>query len=300
MTMHPLQAELFGQLAEPFTGETLLDNLPDLVYFIKNAKGQYVVVNQTLVERCGRHQKSELMGKTADQVYPRPLGQSYRAQDDAILRTGAPILNRLELQIYASGETGWCLTNETPLRGHRGEVVGLVGISKDLFAPNESSEDYSPIAEAVQYIQSHFARPLTVRQDSPPGRAFPVISSKSGCGRSFRLPPDNSFRRCAWKRPCSGSGKRTKRSSKLPWNAATPTKALSHGNSDRRWACRRRTTGEYRVFDPIASHSEGLTRKMVSKRQIRVTPPASESGCRSGPAETGSRSSTPWSSRGRT
>jgi PAS domain S-box-containing protein len=157
-----LQAELFTQIEEPFTGELLFDYMTDLVFFIKNDRGQYVVVNTALVERCGCRQKRELIGRTPDQVYPPPLGQTYRMQDEELLRTGKPILNQLELQLYPSGSTGWCLTNKVPLYGRAHRVVGLVGISKDLHAPSESSEDYTPMAKTIQHIQSQFDQPLKI------------------------------------------------------------------------------------------------------------------------------------------
>jgi PAS domain S-box-containing protein len=162
MTNRQPQAELFERLAEPFTGEAILDCLADLVFFIKNRRGEYVVVNRTLVERCGLREKDNLIGRKPDEVFPAPLGQSYRAQDEGILRTGEPILNQLELQLYPSGQTGWCLTNKLALRGRDASVVGLVGISKDLQSPKETGEDYSHVAEAVRYIQAHYDDPLKV------------------------------------------------------------------------------------------------------------------------------------------
>jgi len=160
--MATLQEELFAQLDAPFTGEALFDCLTDLVFFIKNLRGEYVVVNQELVARSGRREKRELVGRRADEVFPPPLGQSYRAQDEALLETGEPILNQLELQLYHSGGTGWCLTNKLPLRGRQGRVVGLVGISKDLQAPNERAADYSPIAAVVRHIQTQLGEPLRI------------------------------------------------------------------------------------------------------------------------------------------
>jgi AraC-like DNA-binding protein len=154
--------EFFAQLTEPFTGEELFDSLTDLVYFVKNAGGQYVVVNQALVERCGFQDKRELLGRTADQVYPAPLGKSYREQDDAVLRTGEPILNHLELQIYPGGATGWCVTSKVPLRGRRNEVVGLVGISRDLRATSDAGEDYSSLAAVLKHIHAHYDQPLKI------------------------------------------------------------------------------------------------------------------------------------------
>jgi len=158
-----LRAELFAQLAEPFSGEALFDCLPDLVFFIKNDRCEYVVVNQTLAERCGRRDKRELVGRRADEVFPAPLGRSYRAQDEQVLRSGRPIRDQLELHLYPSGGWGWCVTNKLPLRGRDGKPIGLFGFSKDLQAANERSADFSQVASAVHRIQTQYGEPLKVR-----------------------------------------------------------------------------------------------------------------------------------------
>jgi AraC-like DNA-binding protein len=162
MTPAQLRTELFSQLTEPLIGEALFDCLPDLVFFVKNQRSEYVVLNQTLVERCGRRTKNELIGRRADELFPAPLGESYRAQDEAVLRSGKAILNQLELHFYATGGRGWCLTNKLPLRDAQQRVIGVVGISKDLQSANERGEDYSAVAKVVQHIQKNFADTLRV------------------------------------------------------------------------------------------------------------------------------------------
>jgi AraC-like DNA-binding protein len=158
---HALIESLLAQLATPFTGEALFDALVDLVFFMKNAQGQYVLVNQTLAQRCGVSDKAALIGKTAADVFPEPLGQNYLAQDLALLETGEPLLNELELHTYPSREAGWCITTKLPLRGSQNECVGLVGISRDLHAP---TDDYRDVAEAVRRAQSRLDTPLTVEE----------------------------------------------------------------------------------------------------------------------------------------
>ncbi|MGC3957888.1 MAG: AraC family transcriptional regulator [Verrucomicrobiota bacterium] len=155
-------SSFFAQFTAPFTGEELFDSVTDLVYFIKDARGQYVVVNQALAERCGFRHKQDLVGKRADEVYPAPLGTSYRRQDEAILRTGNPILNHLELQIYPGGATGWCVTNKVALRGRSGRIIGLAGISKDVHVESGQGEDYSALAGVLQYIHAHYDEPLKI------------------------------------------------------------------------------------------------------------------------------------------
>jgi len=50
------------RLATPMTGEALFDHLYDVVYFIKDAKGAYIVVNKTLTDRCGAKNKQAILG----------------------------------------------------------------------------------------------------------------------------------------------------------------------------------------------------------------------------------------------
>ncbi|MGQ0654083.1 MAG: helix-turn-helix domain-containing protein [Betaproteobacteria bacterium] len=156
--------ELFSKLTEPFTGEALFDCLPDLVFFIKNARREYVVVNQTLVERLGRREKSELIGRRVEDLFPAPLGRSYAVQDEQVLATGNPIRNQLELHIYPTGKQGWCVTNKLPLRGAGAEVVGLFGFSRDLQAATVRGREFSQVAEAVRRIQSDYGEALSVAE----------------------------------------------------------------------------------------------------------------------------------------
>jgi len=143
--------------------EALFDCLPDLVFFIKNSRGEYTVVNETLVERCGKRKKADLIGRTPDEVFPAPLGRSYQAQDEQVLRRGEPVRDQLELHFYPNGRRGWCVTHKLPLRGRDGTVTGLFGFSRDLQAANERSEDYSQVAEAVRRIHTQYDQPLRVR-----------------------------------------------------------------------------------------------------------------------------------------
>ncbi len=162
MTPAQIQTSFLSRLDPPYTGESLFDCLPDVVCFIKNERCEYVVVNQTLVSRSGRRAKDDLVGKRTDQVFPAPLGEIYRTQDEAVLRNGAPILNQLELHFYATGGRGWCLTNKFPLRDAVGNVIGLMGISRDLQVGMERGQEYSALARMVQHIQKNYGDPLRV------------------------------------------------------------------------------------------------------------------------------------------
>jgi PAS domain S-box-containing protein len=158
MTEHPLST-LLQQLAEPFTGEALFDSVDDATFFMKDRLGRYVLVNRTLARRCGADDKARLIGRTAAQVFPPPLGEAYLAQDLELIATGEPLLNELELHTYVTGEPGWCLTTKQPLQNRLGECIGLVGISRDLYPP---TDDYHDVAAAVHEVRSRLDEDWTV------------------------------------------------------------------------------------------------------------------------------------------
>jgi len=152
------------ELADPWFAAALFDQTPDIVFFVKDRQARYLMVNETLAARCGLRRKSEMLGRTAAEVFPPPLGEGYVEQDQAVLETGEPIRNRLELHIYPGRRRGWCLTHKFPLLGIDGSIVALAGISKDLQRPDEAGEDYRQVARAVERLQTDYAEPLRIEQ----------------------------------------------------------------------------------------------------------------------------------------
>ena len=144
------------------TAEELFDPISDLVFFIKDRKARYVAVNRTLVQRCSLGSKSQLLGKTTLEVFPAPMAEGYHEQDEQVLQNGAEIRDLLELHLYGKGESGWCITTKLPLRSRNGEIVGLVGISKDIPMPEIQDSGFKELAEAVEYIQTHYGGRLKI------------------------------------------------------------------------------------------------------------------------------------------
>ena len=147
-------------LGRPFAAEELFDLVPDIVFFVKDGAGRYLAVNRTLLERCGLRRRGEALGRTAAELFPPPLGEAYAAQDRALLATGAPIRDQLELHLYPNGGRGWCLTCKTPLRDPAGRIIGLCGISRDLQGQPGRGGGLERLARVIDHIHGHLDRPL--------------------------------------------------------------------------------------------------------------------------------------------
>ncbi|WDI30125.1 AraC family transcriptional regulator [Hyphococcus flavus] len=153
--------------------EALFDCLADVVFFIKDRTGRYIVVNDTLVRRSGAQRKNDLIGKTPSQVLGASLGAGYEKQDQAVLETGEPILNQLELHIYPNRSIGWCMTNKRALHSDNGALAGLTGISQDLRAPDINHEDYAQLKTVIEYTDENLSDPPDLKTLASVGRMSP-------------------------------------------------------------------------------------------------------------------------------
>lgn len=143
--------------------DALFDRLPDVVFFAKDCQGRYQQANTTLVARCGKRHKQELIGHTAAELFPGALGAVYSDQDREVVCTGIAIEDKLELHLYAGGHEGWCLTYKLPVRDAHGKVVGLVGISRDIHRPDEQHPEYARLARAIDAVRSRYGEPVQLQ-----------------------------------------------------------------------------------------------------------------------------------------
>ena len=72
--------------------------------------------------------------------------------DHRVMTSGRGLHGGLKRHLYPGGHDDWCLTYKEPLFSHSGEVVGLVGISRDLNVPALPDTDLHGLAgqEACQ------------------------------------------------------------------------------------------------------------------------------------------------------
>jgi AraC-like DNA-binding protein len=175
-------------LADPFFAEVLFDQLTDVVFFVKDTSGCYVVVNQTLMQRCGCRRKSELIGHSPLELFPAELGASYASQDQYVIRSGQVMHNQLEMHLYTNQTPCWCLTQKIPLFDGAGQIIGLAGISKDVRMPDKNHPVYQHIADVVAYIQKNYAEQMKLERLARMG-GMSVTQLERHIQRIFQLTP---------------------------------------------------------------------------------------------------------------
>jgi PAS domain S-box-containing protein len=113
---------------------TLIDNLPDCI-FVKDAQMRFVTANLAAARMIGTGTPDDLVGKTDADFYSPERAAECRADEDVLLQSGQPLLNREGSFVDESGRTRTFVTTKIPLKDSRGKVFGLVGISRDISKP---------------------------------------------------------------------------------------------------------------------------------------------------------------------
>jgi PAS domain S-box-containing protein len=119
---------------------TLIDNLPDLIYF-KDAEGKYVLNNRAHLHSIGRERQDQVFGKTTFDFNPRELAERYHEDEMRIVHTSCSIVDKEEVAFHRdTGEQRWHLTSKFPIKNEQGVVTGIVGISRDITARKKVEE----------------------------------------------------------------------------------------------------------------------------------------------------------------
>ncbi len=109
----------------------LLENIPDRIYF-KDVKSRFLRISTSMARRLGVNEPSEVFGKTDFDFYPQTLAQEFFADEQRIIVTGQPLINKLERITDRDGHMSWASVTKVPLYNKSGVVTGIIGISRDI------------------------------------------------------------------------------------------------------------------------------------------------------------------------
>lgn len=112
---------------------TLIDNLPDAIY-VKDAAARKVLVNLADARNLGCKTEAEALGKNDFDLFPKEIADKFFQDDQLVLQKGQKIINREEKAVRPNGEVFWLLTTKVPWRDAAGNIIGLVGIGRDITA----------------------------------------------------------------------------------------------------------------------------------------------------------------------
>jgi PAS domain S-box-containing protein len=178
------------------------DSTTDFI-FAKDLEGRIILANTAMVRASGM-KASDILGKTDAEYLPADDAALLAANDRRIMKTGVTEVVEESLTT-PDGVTHVLVSTKSPMRGPDGDIIGLVGITKDMssqkeveMALRESEARFRQLADAVPQIvwvalpdgvQEYYNRRWYEFTGMPPG-------STGGEGWTATIHPDDQDR--AW------------------------------------------------------------------------------------------------------
>jgi PAS domain S-box-containing protein len=110
---------------------TLMDNIPDTIYF-KDAASRFLRVNRAHSRKRGLSDPAQIIGKSDADFSSVEHAHQALADEQEIIRTGRSLLNVEEKETWPDGTVTWVLTTKLPLCDAAGRIIGTCGMSRNI------------------------------------------------------------------------------------------------------------------------------------------------------------------------
>jgi diguanylate cyclase (GGDEF)-like protein/PAS domain S-box-containing protein len=125
--------------------EAFLEHIPDSVFF-KDKESRFIRISRAMANYCGLKDPARAIGKTdADIFSPEQAGQAL-ADEQRMLRTGEPMIEKEEKETWKDGHETWALTTKVPLKNREGKVIGTMGIAHNITHRKQAEQQIQHMA----------------------------------------------------------------------------------------------------------------------------------------------------------
>ena len=126
--------------------QTLIDTIPDIIYF-KDCEGRNMVVNKAYKDFVGLKEE-EIIGKTDNHFFPPELAAQCLESDMKIFIERKTLSFDEEFTLK-DGKKVYFETIKSPLFDEAGDIIGLVGVSRNITERKQTEEQFKLISNLI-------------------------------------------------------------------------------------------------------------------------------------------------------
>jgi two-component system sensor histidine kinase/response regulator len=127
---------------------TVVDTIPDSI-FAKDSEGRYLLANKAFAKLHGLESPEQLLGKSAFDLFPKERATALHAADLEVMRAAKPLEAERSV-VDAEGSVHWILMSKVPLTNKLDEIVGIVGVNRDITQAKRSEAELRQAKEAAE------------------------------------------------------------------------------------------------------------------------------------------------------
>jgi PAS domain S-box-containing protein len=111
--------------------DALLNNVNENIYF-KDLESRFIRFSGSMLKIFKLKKAEELTGKSDFDFFDEEHARPAYEDEQIIIRTGTPMVDKVEKEVYADGRVNYVNTSKMPLRDEQNNIIGTFGISKDV------------------------------------------------------------------------------------------------------------------------------------------------------------------------
>jgi diguanylate cyclase (GGDEF)-like protein/PAS domain S-box-containing protein len=154
--------------------DALMDNIPDSIYF-KDRQCRLIRINRKMMQDLNLDEMSQAIGKTDVELFGEEFGRKTLADDEHIMATGEPVIGLIESRQLEDGQVNWTLSTKVPLPDASGQIMGLVGVTREINELKRAEEELR--ASEEKFRQFFENEPEYCYMISPDGAILDVNSA---------------------------------------------------------------------------------------------------------------------------
>ncbi|MGD8778601.1 MAG: PAS domain-containing sensor histidine kinase [Ignavibacteria bacterium] len=126
-----IEAEISKYFQDQYLLKVLMENTPDSIYF-KDLECRFIKVSKGTLQKFNADNEKELIGKRDSDFFEPEHADDAKSDELEIIRTGKPLVNKVELETWCDGRRTWVTTSKLPLRDNEGNIIGTFGLTRDI------------------------------------------------------------------------------------------------------------------------------------------------------------------------
>lgn len=131
--------------------EAFLDHITDYIFF-KDINSRIIFCSQSLASITGHKNWRDIIGKQDIEIFPHDVANIYIKEDKTIIEEGIPLLGQVDLFYDENGDKGYVQTNKWPLFGARKNLLGVLGISRNITEQVREKEELEKREEKISLL----------------------------------------------------------------------------------------------------------------------------------------------------
>jgi PAS domain S-box-containing protein len=136
---------------EQYLLNSLMDKMPDAIYF-KDLQSRFIRINQATAAKHGLERPEQAIGKTDADFFTEESAKTYYNDEQAIIRTGQPLVNLEEEEQWPNRPCTWASTTKMPLYDEAGNIAGTFGVSRDITERKQTEQALKKHAAQLELL----------------------------------------------------------------------------------------------------------------------------------------------------